>query len=152
MNFTLHLPWPELPRGYVVFRLSPSEHRQLARVWRKQPPSTRATGRMRLTSRVDVGPAGALGPGKVSWLEAVGKTDSISQAVRTRDFVPACMALVDDMNNGSRNLVISVRPGGVHGGGATLMPFGQKPWNAIAPARAMRWTRPASTWAILNCH
>jgi molybdate transport system regulatory protein len=33
--------------------------------------------------------------------------------------------LVDDMNNCFRDAVISAQPGGAHGGGATLTPFGQ---------------------------
>jgi molybdate transport repressor ModE-like protein len=126
INFTLHLPWPELPRGYVVFRLSPSEHRHLARIWRKQTRSTRATGRMRLTLGWMSAP-----PARWDRVRSVGFKPSI-RPTRSRKLAGLGISyrrawlLVDDMNNGSRNLVISVRPGGVHGGGATLTPFGQK--------------------------
>jgi len=34
--------------------------------------------------------------------------------------------LVDDMNNCFRDPVIDAQPGGAHGGGATLTPFGQR--------------------------
>jgi molybdate transport system regulatory protein len=34
--------------------------------------------------------------------------------------------LVDDMNNCFRDPVIAAQPGGAHGGGATLTPFGQQ--------------------------
>lgn len=34
--------------------------------------------------------------------------------------------LVDDMNKCFRDVVIAAQPGGMHGGGATLTPFGQQ--------------------------
>jgi hypothetical protein len=35
MNFQPRLPLPEPPQRFVVFRCSPSEHRQLARILRR---------------------------------------------------------------------------------------------------------------------
>ena len=81
----------------------------------------------RLTLRVDLGSGRALGPGKVRLLEAIEKTGSISQAGRNLGMsYRRAWLLVDDMNNCFRNPVIEAQPGGAHGGGATLTPFGRK--------------------------
>jgi molybdate transport system regulatory protein len=81
----------------------------------------------RLTLRVDFGSGRALGPGKVRLLEAIEKTGSISQAGRALGMsYRRAWLLVDDMNSCFRDAVISAHPGGAHGGGATLTPFGQK--------------------------
>jgi molybdate transport system regulatory protein len=81
----------------------------------------------RLTLRVDFGSGRALGPGKVRLLEAIDKTGSISQAGRALGMsYRRAWLLVDDMNNCFRDAVISAQPGGAHGGGATLTPFGQQ--------------------------
>ncbi len=81
----------------------------------------------RLTLRVDLGNGRALGPGKVRLLEAIEKTGSISQAGRSLGMsYRRAWLLVDDMNNCFRDAVIAAQPGGVHGGGATLTPFGQQ--------------------------
>lgn len=81
----------------------------------------------RLTLRVDFGSGRALGPGKVRLLEAIDRTGSISQAGRALGMsYRRAWLLVDDMNNCFRDAVISAQPGGAHGGGATLTPFGQK--------------------------
>jgi molybdate transport system regulatory protein len=81
----------------------------------------------RLTLRVDFGSGRALGPGKVRLLEAIEKTGSISQAGRALGMsYRRAWLLVDDMNNCFRDAVISAQPGGAHGGGATLTPFGQQ--------------------------
>ncbi len=81
----------------------------------------------KLTLRVDLGSGRALGPGKVRLLEAIEKTGSISQAGRVLGMsYRRAWLLVDDMNNCFRDAVISAQPGGAHGGGATLTPFGQK--------------------------
>jgi molybdate transport system regulatory protein len=81
----------------------------------------------RLTLRVDFGSGRALGPGKVRLLEAIDKTGSISQAGKALGMsYRRAWLLVDDMNNCFRDAVISAQPGGAHGGGATLTPFGQR--------------------------
>jgi molybdate transport system regulatory protein len=81
----------------------------------------------RLTLRVDFGSGRAIGPGKVRLLEAIEKTGSISQAGRVLGMsYRRAWLLVDDMNNCFRDAVIAAQPGGAHGGGATLTPFGQK--------------------------
>jgi molybdate transport system regulatory protein len=81
----------------------------------------------RLTLRVDFGSGRALGPGKVRLLEAIERTGSISQAGKALGMsYRRAWLLVDDMNSCFRDAVISAQPGGAHGGGATLTPFGQK--------------------------
>jgi molybdate transport system regulatory protein len=81
----------------------------------------------KLTLRVDFGSGRALGPGKIRLLEAIDRTGSISQAGRVLGMsYRRAWLLVDDMNHCFRDAVISAQPGGAHGGGATLTPFGQK--------------------------
>ena len=84
-------------------------------------------GRVRLTLRIDFGTNHALGPGKIRLLEAIRETGSISQAGRLLGMsYRRAWLLVDDMNNCFRDPVIAAQPGGAHGGGATLTPFGQQ--------------------------
>lgn len=81
----------------------------------------------RLTLRVDLGGGRALGPGKVRLLEAIAETGSISKAGLALGMsYRRAWLLVDDMNTCFRDAVIATRPGGSHGGGATLTPFGEK--------------------------
>ena len=80
----------------------------------------------KLTLRVDLGSGRALGPGKIRLLEAIAKTGSISQAGRKLGMsYRRAWLLVDDMNNCFRDPVIEAQPGGAHGGGAVLTPFGE---------------------------
>jgi molybdate transport system regulatory protein len=81
----------------------------------------------RLTLRVDLGGGRALGPGKIRLLEAIANTGSISQAGRDLGMsYRRAWLLVDDMNKCFRDPVIAAQPGGAHGGGAVLTPFGQQ--------------------------
>src|SRR5262249_19242431 len=81
----------------------------------------------RLTLRVDLGSGRALGPGKIRLLEAIAKTGSISQAGRVLGICyPPAPVLVFATKPCFCDAVIAAQPGGVHGGGATLTPFGQK--------------------------
>lgn len=81
----------------------------------------------KLTLRVDLGGGRALGPGKIRLLEAIEKAGSISQAGRTLGMsYRRAWLLVDDMNHCFRDPVIDAQPGGAHGGGAILTPFGRK--------------------------
>jgi molybdate transport system regulatory protein len=80
---------------------------------------------VRLTVRVDFGSDRALGPGKIRLLEAIRNTGSISQAGRSLDMsYRRAWLLVDDMNRCFREPVVTTQPGGAHGGGAALTPFG----------------------------
>jgi molybdate transport system regulatory protein len=79
----------------------------------------------RLTLRVDFGPGGSIGPGKIRLLEAIERTGSISQAGRSLGMsYRRAWLLIDDMNQCFRDAVVSARPGGAQGGGAMLTAFG----------------------------
>lgn len=81
---------------------------------------------VRLTLRIDFGSAGALGPGKIRLLEAIGKTGSISQAGRSLGMsYRRAWLLVDELNRCFRAAVVVTQPGGRRGGGAELTPFGR---------------------------
>jgi molybdate transport system regulatory protein len=81
---------------------------------------------VRLTVRVDLGVDRALGPGKVRLLEAIHKSGSISQAGRSLGMsYRRAWLLVEDLNRCFREAVVTKKPGGVQGGGASLTPFGQ---------------------------
>ncbi len=81
--------------------------------------------RVRLTVRVDFGSAGALGPGKIRLLEAIGKCGSISRASRSLSMsYRRAWLLVDDLNRCFHEPVVVTQPGGARGGGAALTPFG----------------------------
>lgn len=103
---------------------------------------------VRLTVRIDFGSAGALGPGKIRLLEAIGKTGSISQAGRSLGMsYRRAWLLVDDLNRSFRMAVVVTQPGGQRGGGAELTRFGRdliKKYRAIesrAEAAAKRQLR-----------
>ena len=79
----------------------------------------------RLTLRVDFGPGGSIGPGKVRLLEAIHRTGSISQAGRALGMsYRRAWLLIDDLNRCFRHPVIEAKPGGSQGGGAELTEFG----------------------------
>ena len=79
----------------------------------------------RLTLRVDFGPSGSIGPGKIRLLEAIDRTGSISQAGRSLGMsYRRAWLLIDDMNQCFRDAVVNARPGGSQGGGAVLTEFG----------------------------
>jgi molybdate transport system regulatory protein len=81
----------------------------------------------KLTLRVELGGGRALGPGKIRLLEAIEETGSISQAGRKLGMsYRRAWLLVDDMNHCFEDGVIEAQPGGAHGGGTTLTPFGRK--------------------------
>src|SRR5690242_2725763 len=79
----------------------------------------------KLTLRVDFGPSGSIGPGKIRLLEAIQRTGSISQAGRALGMsYRRAWLLIDDMNRCFRHAVINAKPGGSQGGGAVLTEFG----------------------------
>jgi molybdate transport system regulatory protein len=81
----------------------------------------------KLTLRVDFGPGGSIGPGKIRLLEAIRRTGSISQAGRALGMsYRRAWLLIDDMNRCFRLAVISAKPGGSQGGGAALTDFGME--------------------------
>jgi molybdate transport system regulatory protein len=84
-------------------------------------------GRTRLTLRVDFGSNRAIGPGKIRLLEAIDKGGSISEAGRSLGMsYRRAWLLINDVNRCFRDPVVTTRPGGKSGGGATLTAFGRK--------------------------
>jgi molybdate transport system regulatory protein len=76
--------------------------------------------------RVKLGVA-AFGPGKADLLEKIAETGSISAAARQmRMSYKRAWQLVDEMNRMFTKPLIEAAPGGAHGGGATLTPFGAR--------------------------
>lgn len=62
-----------------------------------------------------------IGPGKVSLLEAIASTGSISAAARMLGMsYRRAWSLVDEMNRGLTQPVVDTSSGGSHGGGAVL--------------------------------
>jgi molybdate transport system regulatory protein len=81
----------------------------------------------RLSIRIDLGPGGRIGPGKVALLEQIAATGSISAAGRAmRMSYRRAWLLVEALNGLFREPVVATQTGGSHGGGAALTPFGRE--------------------------
>jgi molybdate transport system regulatory protein len=79
-----------------------------------------------LTLRVDLGAAGAIGPGKIRLLELIGETGSISAAGRAMGMsYRQAWLLIDSLNGAFREPATATLSGGAKGGGADLTPFGK---------------------------
>ncbi|MFA6965018.1 winged helix-turn-helix domain-containing protein [Bosea sp. (in: a-proteobacteria)] len=80
-----------------------------------------------ISIRVDLAPAGRLGPGKIDLLEAIEQTGSISGAGRamTMSYRRAWL-LVDNLNRMFRQPLVEASPGGAKGGGARLTAMGRE--------------------------
>ncbi|MBO1324539.1 LysR family transcriptional regulator [Acetobacter sp. TBRC 12305] len=88
-------------------------------------PKGGATGRVRLTLRVDVDGRAALGHGKIRLLEHLAQTGSISAAGRAMGMsYRRTWLLVDSLNKLFAQPLVVTRPGG--GGGAGLTEAGQQ--------------------------
>jgi molybdate transport system regulatory protein len=75
----------------------------------------------RVSLRLGFGDEQALGPGKIRLLELIGETGSISAAGRAMKMsYRRAWMLVDELNRMFRDPLVEARPGGAHGGGATL--------------------------------
>ena len=85
--------------------------------------------------RVDLLPAGSLGPGKIELLERIRETGSISAAARGMEMAyRRAWLLIDAMNQAFRYPVTETAKGGKDGGGARLTAFGE---DLVARYRAM---------------
>ncbi|MBP2313295.1 winged helix-turn-helix domain-containing protein [Azospirillum soli] len=72
-------------------------------------------------------PSGAIGPGKISLLEEIDRTGSISAAARALGMsFRRAWFLVETMNTAFRDPVVRTNVGGREGGGTGLTPFGQE--------------------------
>tara|TARA_Y100000588_G_C13721275_1_gene697388 strand:- start:94 stop:474 length:381 start_codon:yes stop_codon:yes gene_type:complete len=75
--------------------------------------------------RILFGSATTLGPGKVTVLETIAKTGSISATARELGMsYRRCWMLVDSLNHCFCEPVITTVTGGTNGGGAAITPFG----------------------------
>ena len=94
-------------------------------------------------------PSGAIGPGKISLLEEIDRTGSISAAARSLGMsFRRAWFLVETLNTAFRDPVVRTNVGGREGGGAGLTPFGQE---AISRYRLMeeearKAAAPHLTW------
>jgi len=78
-----------------------------------------------LVIRIDLAPAGAIGPGKIRLLELIDETGSISAAGRAMAMsYRRAWLLVEELNRLFREPVAITKLGGRAGGGARLTPFG----------------------------
>jgi molybdate transport system regulatory protein len=75
--------------------------------------------------RVDFGPDCAIGPGKISLLEHIGRTGSLSEAARRLKMsYRRAWLLLEDLNTSFQQPAAQMSVGGKGGGGASLTPFG----------------------------
>ena len=95
----------------------------MPRARRKEPQT--AAANPRLIIRLDL--AGVrIGPGKVSLLEEIGRSGSISAAGRALKMsYRRAWELVEDLNRGLGTPVVETAAGGAGGGGARLTPAGE---------------------------
>ncbi len=77
--------------------------------------------------RIDIGPQGSIGPGKIALLERIESSGSLSQAARDlRMSYRRAWLLLDDLNHSLAEPVITTSIGGAGGGGAEVTVFGRK--------------------------
>lgn len=80
----------------------------------------------RIIFRIQIGPEGRIGRGKIELLGHIRETGSISAAGRAMDMsYRRAWLLVDAMNRLFREPVVESQRGGKQGGGAVLTPFGE---------------------------
>ena len=80
-----------------------------------------------LIVRVDMGPHGRLGPGKMLLLANIEEFGSISAAGRAMNMsYRQAWDLVDQLNRAFIDPVVASQTGGKSGGGASLTPFGRE--------------------------
>ena len=100
---------------------------RVTRTPRPRVPGAGANSAATLTVRVDLGPAGAVGPGKIKLLELIGETGSISAAGRAMGMsYRQAWLLIDSLNQAFREPSVATLSGGARGGGAQLTPFGRQ--------------------------
>ena len=79
-----------------------------------------------LIVRIDLGPHGRLGPGKLMLLRNIDKLGSISAAGREMNMsYRQAWSLVDQLNGAFKEPVVISQTGGKSGGGAALTDFGK---------------------------
>ncbi len=89
-------------------------------------PLTVGTPEVSLIVRIDLGPHGRLGPGKVLLLQRIEQSGSISAAARSMNMsYRQAWDLVDQLNSAFDEPVVASQTGGKAGGGAVLTAFGK---------------------------
>jgi molybdate transport system regulatory protein len=87
--------------------------------------TTRQPSPPSLKIRIDLGPEGRIGPGKIRLLEAINSCGSISAAGQMMNMsYRRAWLLVDEITRTCKHDVVVGRVGGDRGGGAELTPFG----------------------------
>jgi molybdate transport system regulatory protein len=80
-----------------------------------------------LSIRVDLASGLRIGPGKISLLETVRSTGSISAAARSLEMsYRRAWLLVEEINNGLHEPAVTAATGGRHGGGAIVTAVGAR--------------------------
>jgi molybdate transport system regulatory protein len=83
--------------------------------------------RIDIRLRIDFGPGGSMGPGKVALLEHIDRVGSLSQAARELGLsYRRAWLLLDDLNHSFAEPVASASIGGVGGGGVLLTAFAKE--------------------------
>ena len=79
-----------------------------------------------LIVRIDLGPHGRLGPGKLLLLQMIDQHGSISAAGRAMNMsYRQAWSLIDQLNHAFKEPVVHSQTGGKSGGGASLTDFGK---------------------------
>lgn len=98
-----------------------------------------------LTIRVDFGPHGYLGPGKIALMELISRHGSISAAGKQMGMsYRRAWLLVDEINGIFRAPLVEKQMGGTGGGGARLTEFGR---NVVGRYRAIEDAAATATAA-----
>lgn len=101
-----------------------------------------------LTIRVDFGPCGNLGPGKVALMELISKHGSISAAGKEMGMsYRRAWLLVDEINQIFRKPLVEKQMGGSGGGGARLTEFGR---DVVSRYRSIEVTAATATAADIK--
>jgi molybdate transport system regulatory protein len=104
--------------------------------------------RAALTIRVDFGPSGYLGPGKIALMELISQHGSISAAGKVMDMsYRRAWLLVDEINRIFREPLVEKQMGGSGGGGARLTRLGR---DVVARYRAIEGAAAAAAAADIR--
>lgn len=80
-----------------------------------------------LSIRIDLASGGRIGPGKITLLEAIRSTGSISAAARSIGMsYRRAWLLVEEINQTLREPAVKAETGGPRGGGAVVTPAGAR--------------------------
>ena len=91
----------------------------------RAPRSAKPVARFRM--RINAGDAIAIGPGKISLLEAIEETGSITAAAKHLDMsYRRAWLLLDELNRCLRKPAVDSAKGGSHGGGSKVTATGRQ--------------------------